>query len=213
MEAAPGIPRRLRRPFPARWQGRCVPLPEVLFTAARDCDLEPWVWALVVPLVCPPAGSAVTVVGRRSACLSFARRDEPVEWPRGELTASGWLTTVAGGDLTASGWVTTVTGGASLESRGVDFLVQRGESRGDCRAMGSHWLLDDPDTRPELLGQLTNQLRRLYLQSALEACAERVPPLPVIPDPSARDARWKRVERRARRRLIGLHLNQRLLEM
>jgi hypothetical protein len=191
---------RLPRPFPRRWEGRCVSLREVVLTLARYSDSDEAVWQRLGEVVRPPLGAVLGVAGQRNACLSFAARNETISW------------TEVGGKLLTWGYKAEVTGGHALLARGVDFLVARGEEPSACQAVGSHRLLGDINGIVPAVDQVVDELRALYLSSQLEAWGGRWP-AGYQPHAPRDNPRWWSAERRARRRLIGLQLNERLLGM
>jgi hypothetical protein len=170
----------------------------VALTLAGYCDTDRRLWGLIGEQLEPPHGSAVAVVGVRSVCLSFARRGETVTWTR------------IGSEQLPWGWRADVADGSALADRGIAFLAERGEDPTLCTAVGNDRVLGDLTGVSPPLDRVVDELRGLYLRSAEEA-----------------DVRWGfqhrrqwlnprhwlTTERQARRRLIDLQLNKRLVSL
>jgi hypothetical protein len=168
-----------------------VDLREVAFTIARSVATDDGVWRRIQQLIIPPLGVAAVVVGARGCCLSFARPGEEVNWNFVEL--EGWV-----GRMTAPQGDVLVTRAASFLG-GAGQPPDRGAAVGSFRLLGSTAVGGVP-----AIDRVAHQIRDLYLRSQAEALALRHAP---------GDLLFRSCEQRARRRLIGLELNERLMSL
>jgi hypothetical protein len=189
----------------SRWSGQVVELRTVALTAAGTMRSAEVVFRALAQVTGPHTGVAQVVAGRRQVVLAVAATGWRVDW------SWGILPVVEEGVRVGETRAFSERTGA-LWRAGCDFLVRHGEEGGGCYLGCEAWFRpEEPVGHPVVLEihRLLSSLYRRAREQADETAGYRVGRAPTL----AQTMGWVRAERRARRDLIGLALNPRVIDL